>query len=218
MRVRSLVWEDPVCCGVAGSLRHSCWAWVLEPASCNYWAQSTGAIKASVPGACAPQQGRPQGWEPPALRRRVVPLSPQLEKTRAQQWRHGAVRNKIEKKKKKELSLSVLETCLMKPSFLHSKRKFHSPWLHSHLWDFSFSSFRGNCLSSNQPTPCWHLFFILVSQISAGPGLTGGPTPTPWAHRSPPLSLLSPLLLNPVGFLNPQYWVTRLCQGGLLWE
>ena len=101
MRVRSLVWEDPVCCGVAGSLRHSCWAWVLEPASCNYWAQSTGAIKASVPGACAPQQGRPQGWEPPALRRRVVPLSPQLEKTRAQQWRHGAVRNKIEKKKKR---------------------------------------------------------------------------------------------------------------------
>ena len=52
-RVRALVWEDPTCRGVAGSMSH------------NYWACASGA--------CAPQQERPQQWEAHAPRWRVAP-------------------------------------------------------------------------------------------------------------------------------------------------
>ena len=38
--VRSLVEEDPTCCGTTKPVRHNYWAWALEPASHNYWAQT----------------------------------------------------------------------------------------------------------------------------------------------------------------------------------
>ena len=36
--VLSLVWEDPACHAATKPMHHNCWAWALEPGSCNYWA------------------------------------------------------------------------------------------------------------------------------------------------------------------------------------
>ena len=43
--VRALVREDPTCCGAAGPLCHSCWAWALEPMSHNYWVHVLQLLK-----------------------------------------------------------------------------------------------------------------------------------------------------------------------------
>ena len=37
-QVRSLVWEDPTCCGATEPVRHNYWACALEPVSHNHWA------------------------------------------------------------------------------------------------------------------------------------------------------------------------------------
>ena len=36
-RVRTLVREDPTCCGATKPVRHNYWACALEPVSHNYW-------------------------------------------------------------------------------------------------------------------------------------------------------------------------------------
>ena len=61
-RVRSLVWEDPTCCGATKALRHNYWACALKPVCHNY-----------VPRARAPQQEKPLQWEACASQRRVAP-------------------------------------------------------------------------------------------------------------------------------------------------
>ena len=55
--VRSLVWEDPTCCGATKPMCHNYWAWALEPASHNYW-------------ACMPQLLKPTRLEPVLRKKR----------------------------------------------------------------------------------------------------------------------------------------------------
>ena len=82
---------------------------------------------------------------------------------------------------------------------------------------FSFSSFRGNRLSSNQPTRCWQLFFILVSQISAVLLLQGAPRPP--HELTGPASLTSlAVTAKPCGVFKPSALSNETLQGGLLWE
>ena len=44
-RVRTLVREDPTCCGATKPVRHSYWACALEPASHNYWGHMPQLLK-----------------------------------------------------------------------------------------------------------------------------------------------------------------------------
>ena len=43
--VRALLWEDLTCHGAARPVRHSCWAWALDPESHNYWARVPQLLK-----------------------------------------------------------------------------------------------------------------------------------------------------------------------------
>ena len=43
---RSLIWEDPTCCGKTRSMCHSYWACVLQLASCSYWAHVPATTEA----------------------------------------------------------------------------------------------------------------------------------------------------------------------------
>ena len=52
-RVRSLVWEDPTCCGTTKSMRHDYWACTLEPVSHNYWAHATEPMCHNYWSPCA---------------------------------------------------------------------------------------------------------------------------------------------------------------------
>ena len=69
-RVRALVQEDPMCCGVAEPVHHHYWACALAPVCHNYWAC---VVEARAPGACAPQQERPLQWEACTPWQRVSP-------------------------------------------------------------------------------------------------------------------------------------------------
>ena len=96
--VRSLVQEDPTCCGATKPIHHNFWACALEPTSHNYWVCAPQLLKpapsrarvlqllslhaatteAHMPRARAPQQEKP----------------PQLEKAHVQQPRPNATKNK----------------------------------------------------------------------------------------------------------------------------
>ena len=52
-QVRSLVGEEPTCCGATKPLCHYHWACALEPSSCNCWAHVLQLLKPAHPGACA---------------------------------------------------------------------------------------------------------------------------------------------------------------------
>ena len=91
--VRSLVWQDPTCCGATKTVSHNYWASALEPASHSYWGHAPQLLKpalpkahmpqllslraatteALVPRAHAPQQEKPLQWEAHAPQRRVAP-------------------------------------------------------------------------------------------------------------------------------------------------
>ena len=43
--VRSLVQEDPTCCGATKPVSHNYWACTLEPLSRNYWAHTSQLLK-----------------------------------------------------------------------------------------------------------------------------------------------------------------------------
>ena len=62
-RVRTLVQEDPTCCGATKPVHHNYWACALEPPSHNYW-------------ACMPQLLKPVHLEPVLCNKR----SPRNEK------------------------------------------------------------------------------------------------------------------------------------------
>lgn len=123
--------------------------------------------------------------------------------------------------------LFCLETCLMKPSFLNSKRKFHSPCLHSQSHNsFIFVGFLVSLLARRpaffQPTLCWHHFFILVSKASASlcsyrrPWWTSCSTiPTRDELTVHPFSHFSHGYVKPCGVFKLLAWVMRLYRGGL---
>ena len=80
-RVRSLVWEDPTCCGATKPVCHNYWACVLQllkpvcsraqvPQLLSPCAATT---EAWAPRACAPQQEKLPQWEACALQWRVAP-------------------------------------------------------------------------------------------------------------------------------------------------
>ena len=60
--VRSLVQENPTCCGVTKPVYHNYWACALEPRSCKYWA--------CTPRTYALQWEKPPQWEAHAPQRR----------------------------------------------------------------------------------------------------------------------------------------------------
>ena len=84
-RVPALVWEDPTCCGAAKPVRHNYWACALEPASHNYWAHGLEPVLRSK---------RSHRNEKPGQGNKSNPLSPQLERARAQQQRCNGAKNK----------------------------------------------------------------------------------------------------------------------------
>ena len=45
---RSLVWEDPTCCGATEPVHHNCGACALETRNCNYWAHMSQLLKPMV--------------------------------------------------------------------------------------------------------------------------------------------------------------------------
>ena len=53
--VRSLVREDPTCCGATKPVRHNYWDYALEPASPDYWAHAPQVLKPTRPRARVPQ-------------------------------------------------------------------------------------------------------------------------------------------------------------------
>ena len=61
--VRSLVWEDPTCCGATKPLCHNYWACALEPTSHNYWACALEPTSHNY-WACTPQLLKPMRLEP----------------------------------------------------------------------------------------------------------------------------------------------------------
>ena len=78
--VRSLVREDPTCCGATQRVRHNNWACALEPGSRNYWAHvpqlprpSATTTEACTPRAPSLQQENPLQWEACAPQRRAAP-------------------------------------------------------------------------------------------------------------------------------------------------
>ena len=92
-QVRSLIREDPTCCGATKPVCHNYWACALEPASHNYW-------------ACVLQLLKPVRLEPMLHNKRShhskklltatksSPCSLQLGKARVQQWRPNTAKNK----------------------------------------------------------------------------------------------------------------------------
>ena len=56
IRVQSLVWEDPTWHRATRPTCHNYGAHVLEPRSCNYWAQVPQLLKPASPHIFAPQQ------------------------------------------------------------------------------------------------------------------------------------------------------------------
>ena len=70
--VRSLVWEDPTCCGGTKPVRH------------NYWAHG-------------PQQEESLQWEALTPQLEHSPHSPQLEEAQVWWWRPSAAKNKMKK-------------------------------------------------------------------------------------------------------------------------
>ena len=58
---RSLIWEDPMCCGKTTSMCHSYWTCVLQPASRSYWAHVPAATEPMCPQLLklAPQHEKP---------------------------------------------------------------------------------------------------------------------------------------------------------------
>lgn len=96
--------------------------------------------------------------------------------------------------------LSVLETCLMKPSFLNSRRKFRSPWFHSHLW-FHFPLLE---VTSCLPT---HSVFVPLLYFGFSGGC--GSCSCRGSHSHPMSSQVSPSLTSlsiaakPCGVFKP---------------
>ena len=74
--IRSLVWEDPTCCGATKPEHH------------NYWACGNLQLLKPVPlRVCAPQQEKPPQWEAHAPQLQSGPHSLQLENAPMQQRR-----------------------------------------------------------------------------------------------------------------------------------
>ena len=101
-QVWSLVLEDPTCRGATKPVGHNYWACVL-------WGPRAATTEAHEPRASAPQE-KPLQWEGRAAEGRIAPLSPQLEKARAQQLRSSTAKRKrkrelARKKKKKTIYL-----------------------------------------------------------------------------------------------------------------
>ena len=84
--IRSLVQEDPTCCGATKPVSHKYWAHSLASAGCNYW-----NVHALEPVPCNKRRHRN---EKPVYDKREWPCSLQPEKARAQQWRTSAANNK----------------------------------------------------------------------------------------------------------------------------
>ena len=87
--VRSLVWEDPACCGSTKPVSHSCWAPVPQ------------LLKPEYSRACALQQEKPPHWEAHALQLALPLLSTTRGKPVQQQRPSPAVKKKINKNLKK---------------------------------------------------------------------------------------------------------------------
>ena len=92
-RVRSLVREDPMCCGATKPVRQSYWACALEPVSHNYWARTPQLLK---PTHLEPvlHNEKPPAMRSPHIITKSSPCSRQLEKASAQQWRPNTVKDK----------------------------------------------------------------------------------------------------------------------------
>ena len=52
-QVRSLVQEDPTCCGATKPVHHDCWACALEPGNCNYWAMGYNRWSLHIEELCS---------------------------------------------------------------------------------------------------------------------------------------------------------------------
>ena len=91
--VRSLVREDPTCCGATKPVHQNYWACALEPVSHNYWAWVLQLLKAERLELML-RNKRSHRNEKLRTTTKSSPCSPQLEKARAQQPRPNAAKNK----------------------------------------------------------------------------------------------------------------------------
>ena len=98
--VRSLVREDPTCCGATKPVSHNDWACTLEPVSHNYWSPRATTIEAHVPRARAPQQEKPLQWQARAPQWRVAPA--RCNKRKPARSNEDPMQPKIKLKKKKK--------------------------------------------------------------------------------------------------------------------
>ena len=109
-RVRSLVQEDPTCCGETKPVHHNYWAHTpqLLKSTCSrarmlqLLSLCAATTEACAPRAHAPQQREASAMRSPCAATKSSPCSPQLEKARVQQWRPNGAKNKLKKKKKKK--------------------------------------------------------------------------------------------------------------------
>ena len=72
-QVRSLVWEDPTCCGVTGPVCHNYWTCAIEPACHNCWARMLQLQKLVHLEPVLCNKKKPLQWEARAPQRRVAP-------------------------------------------------------------------------------------------------------------------------------------------------
>ena len=98
-QVRSLVQEDPTCCGATKQVDHNYWACAPEPEGRNCWAHKLQLLKPQCPRVCA-QPEKPQPESSPH------PLHPREERA-ALKSQHSH-KNKIWGKKKKKPTMRDL--------------------------------------------------------------------------------------------------------------
>ena len=72
-RVRALVREDPTCRRASKTVRHSYWAWALEPVSHNYWAWVPQLLKPAPLESMLHNKSKPPQWEAREPQGRVAP-------------------------------------------------------------------------------------------------------------------------------------------------
>ena len=88
--VQALVQEDPTCHGATKPVHHNYWTCTLEPMSHNYWSLHAESLCSATRENTTMRSLR--------TTMKSSPRSPQVEKARAQQWRHGAAKNKKKNK------------------------------------------------------------------------------------------------------------------------
>ena len=157
-RVKSLIREDPICCGATKIVCHNYWSCALEPGSHNYWAHMPLVLKPMCLRSQDPQE-KPLQWE--ALTPQLQ-SSPHSSKRKAHTAMKNQHRQKLIKNFLKNMQLNPLgyHLCLI---FLSIKSFIQTP--RSYRWilhqGFLKCSLLTSCISM-----AWELVVKSLSCVS----------------------------------------------------